>query len=935
MVTGWSVVYLAAGLMVVVFGLIPDRHIAPRSRTMGLMAGGLVIIGLNTNAPDGALTSWQRSAGSYLLVAGSTMVVIRSVQLMRMLRENPDADPDRAVQANLEGRYRLRNFDRTSDVGRLDRGIDELRTAWLAGAAWPHRSLYATNLATALRGRYERLGTAADLTEAIEVGREALRTAPAVDPRRAAVVSELAAGLRIRYDDFGDEDDLLEAVDLCRHAVELARTTADQVRAGTELAAALAGLYERRRQLDSLDEAIRTVETLVAAGREGSKPTVRVGDLTMLCSLRTRRFGHTGSRSDLDAALAAGREAVRNVEPGYRLYGRSRRSLAAALRFRYEAGDDVARIEAIAVSERALLGLPADDPARAGHLVDLGLALGGAGASVIIDRERAARLLREAATMTTAATTARVSAGLAWSELAAADGAYADAVRALDVVIDLLPRVAAPDLRRADQEHRLGQWSGIATTAASCAIADGKPGKAVDLLEQGRGILLARGIEGRSDVPALRARNPGLAWEFERARKALEAEPDRTESIGAAAGGSQREAARESRRAALAAWEDVLSRVRAEPGLGDFARPTDTAAVLAQARQGPIVYLNVSRYRSDAIIATTSGVRTLELPGAGASVVAEQVRKLAAAVDPAHLLSPDRQQDVSAVLAWMWDALAEPVADALALQRPAPGAGWQRVWWIPTGALALLPIHAAGYHHESGLAVPRTLLDRAVSSYAPTVRALAQARTKRNPARRPRPLVVAMTTTPGADPLESALTEAKAVHQYFPDRQLIEDRQATRREVLGRLPNHDWVHFACHAQMDSDAPSRGRLLLHDHAAEPMTVLDISRLELPDAELAFLSSCTTAQPPAALADEAIHLASSFQLAGFAQVIASLWPLLDKVAAGFAADVYQHLDRSVRGGAGTQAALAVHESTRAAREKYPNLPALWAGHVHVGS
>lgn len=48
-------------------------------------------------------------------------------------------------------------------------------------------------------------------------------------------------------------------------------------------------------------------------------------------------------------------------------------------------------------------------------------------------------------------------------------------------------------------------------------------------------------------------------------------------------------------------------------------------------------------------------------------------------------------------------------------------------------------------------------------------------------------------------------------------------------------------------------------------------------------LAFLSACTTAVGSAGLPDEAIHLTSAFQLAGYAHVIGTLWPAADAASA----------------------------------------------------
>src|SRR5437660_1448375 len=103
-------------------------------------------------------------------------------------------------------------------------------------------------------------------------------------------------------------------------------------------------------------------------------------------------------------------------------------------------------------------------------------------------------------------------------------------------------------------------------------------------------------------------------------------------------------------------------------------------------------------------------------------------------------------------LAHEWDDFVDQVRrlDGFAdfLRPPGPGPAWPRMWWCPTGPLTLLPLHAAGRHDVDGAAV----IDRVVSSYTPTVRALREAR-------QPRPdtgaaagdavLMVAMPDTPG------------------------------------------------------------------------------------------------------------------------------------------------------------------------------------------
>jgi CHAT domain-containing protein len=78
-----------------------------------------------------------------------------------------------------------------------------------------------------------------------------------------------------------------------------------------------------------------------------------------------------------------------------------------------------------------------------------------------------------------------------------------------------------------------------------------------------------------------------------------------------------------------------------------------------------------------------------------------------------------------------------------------------------------------------------------------------------------------------------------------------------------------------------------------------------------------------------ADEATHLATAFAVAGFRHVVGTLWPVVDGAALPLAQDFYGHL--VTRPG---EPALALAHAVRAARARYPDVPGIWAGYVHIG-
>src|SRR4029077_20061596 len=79
---------------------------------------------------------------------------------------------------------------------------------------------------------------------------------------------------------------------------------------------------------------------------------------------------------------------------------------------------------------------------------------------------------------------------------------------------------------------------------------------------------------------------------------------------------------------------------------------------------------------------------------------------------------------ITTTLEWLWDHITAPILGTLGHTTPASDV-WPRLWWCPTGALTLLPLHAAGRHHTAD-----TVYDRVISSYTPTLRALHHARTR-------------------------------------------------------------------------------------------------------------------------------------------------------------------------------------------------------------
>ncbi|MFF8772144.1 CHAT domain-containing protein [Kitasatospora sp. NPDC015120] len=769
----------------------------------------------------------------------------------------------------------------------------------------------------------QRAGNVGLLDEAVEVLREAVAGCL---PERPWCISNLALALRERYHQTGDLASLREAAELARRSVGLFETAGESTPHLDSLGVILQTWYDRTGEEWAATEAVRVARLVLTRTPESSPGwSERMNHLAN--ALGSRREDPAG-QADLDEAIRLLTRAVDALPYGDPGLPRVLHNLSTMLEAKAQATEDLALLEqAVTTAGRAVWAPSEGEAADAEHLWTYARILrslyGVTGDPGVL--RAAGDAYRQVAETEAVPAVRRIRAARHWGAAAADGRRWAEATRAYRLAVDLLPFGITQRSGRGDREHGLAQVQGLAADAAACAVNAGDPALAVLLLEQGRGVLLWQAIAPRGEWQRLLAMHPELAERFLRLRDEVEAldVEERTPST-------------DYRHRLAVEWERLVTQIRALPGFADFLAAPALSSLLACADRGPVVLAYCSPYRSDALVLRPEGVLVVPLPEAGPAEVERQVARLdsalAAATDPTG--EQHAQQAVRAVLAWAWDHVAEPVLARLGLLDEPPGDDWPRMWWSPGGALAALPLHAAGHHDGR-----RAVVDRVISSYSPTVRALAYARARAaDPSPPGRLLAVTQPDTAGARPLHGARREAAKLAKLLPF-DLITGADATTPRILQELPQYSYVHFACHGVSDPDDPSHAQLLVHDHQRQPLTVHRVSRLDLPKARLAVLSACVTARGTERLADEFVHITSAFQVAGYPHVVGTLWQVHDAVAVRVTASLYRFL-RSGRppelpGLDAERSAAALHHAVRECRDAFRDVPSLWAAYVHSGA
>ncbi|CAG9988010.1 unnamed protein product [Clonostachys byssicola] len=848
-----------------------------------------------------------------------------------------------ALKADYETRLAMMHrfaFSETADSSNLERAKHFGERAVNNGSSKPvDRAQYLTNLSRIFHTSYQKTGNLEELNHARELSVKAVDLRPPtstaffeehliqlgfvtlgryiatgaiadLNRKWAELQMNLSLAYHLRFQRTQTPGDLEQCEMISRRVIELKPDPLYQGKAWQQLALISMDQYERHKVIGSLN-AIDHVDAAIQNFREAlqvTPPSIAARQSEYLSNIGVAyiaRYKITGSAEDLDQAADAYQKAIQ-MKPEAERDNFLSAGLATVFELRRGRGSN------------------ADDI------------------------QQALDLLRITLENPSVSLQSRVEAGMRMMYLQASTGKLEEANRVSNTILGLIPLLTPRFLGVADKQQLLRSLTSFASDAAAVALmADQSPFEALSVIELGRGAILGSLIDLRSDISELHEKYPDLAGKFVELRDRIDAPIPSTQTHFIELQRARQKirelsqqvreipgwetfmnSAAEDEELTPTEWElrmDVddltedypdianefyelidrldepmpsiedhisqrnksseeierlIQEIREMPGMGRFLlAPTETE-IISAAEEGAIVVINVSQYRCDAFVIHEGHIGVVPLPGASLLDVQDLSK---------------RPLDDEYVLEWLWTTIALPVLDSLGISQTTESS-WPRIWWVPTGPLANFPIHAAGFHRNTpGMSV----LDRAISSYSVSVRAIIHNRQYRvRHTTTPKPhkaLLVSMSKTPGHASLGFVDKEMKEVERRCSSLQLsVTKPETVRNSVLEALIDCDVFHYAGHGRTDPLDPSQSSLLLSDWMKTPLTVGTLLDTNIQQRRpfLAYLSACGTGRVRnPELINEGIHLISAYQLAGFRHVVGTLWEVNDEVCADMAAGVYE--------------------------------------------
>ncbi|KAI0310426.1 hypothetical protein OF83DRAFT_1178560, partial [Amylostereum chailletii] len=790
---------------------------------------------------------------------------------IRMQRQavnlTPEGHADKPIYLNNLGISLMHQFKRLGDTADIDSAVRVQRQAVdLTPKGHANKPVRLTNLGNSFMRRFERLGDVPDVDSAIRVQHQAVDLTPeghankpmwlgnlgisAIRMQRQAVdltpeghankpmyLNNLGISFRCRFERLGDAADIDSAIRVQREAVDLTpEGHANQCRHLNNLGNSFIRRFEQFGDVVDNDNTIREAIDLTPDAHANKPMYLGSHGISIQC-----RFERLGDVTDIDSAIHVQRQAVDLTPEGHAEKPGYLNNLGTSFKLRFERSGDVVDIDsAIHVQRQAVDLTPEGHAEKSMYLNNLGSSFRRRFKQLgdTVDFHAAVDVYKLSADSPSRPPFYRFHAAHKWAQLLSLPSSTSSPLEAYRVVIALVPRLIwlGSNLNRRYEE--LPTIAKVVTEAVAAAIAAGDLACALEWLEEGRCVVWGQMLQLRTPLDDLRAVDPALANDLDRASRALDAAEmsDGLRLSERKEGTSEEDMTQQYRRIAEE-YEQMVEKARALPGYEDFLRPKRLAHFRAAADSGPVVVVNINKTRCDALILLQRSdvVLHVPLPTLNHEDVAGWKDAMLKYLQRSGVRARGMRQRpvagedsiVPTILANLWSKIVQPVLFALG---ESSGNGrtagdLPHLTWCATGPLAFLPLHAAGIYDKAG--GPK-VFDYVVSSYTSTLSALVEAGTRaRNRSPTPSVLAVSQVGT-GPNSLPGTVKEIEAIQKIVGNDGLYLDREgATKDSVLTAMADHNWIHLACHARQNIEDPTKSAFILHNSQLDLLSIMQHS------------------------------------------------------------------------------------------------------------
>jgi len=475
---------------------------------------------------------------------------------------------------------------------------------------------------------------------------------------------------------------------------------------------------------------------------------------------------------------------------------------------------------------------------------------------------------------------------------------------------------------------------------ASYQISTGRLSQAIETLERGRALLWSEMPGLRTSIDQIRLADSQLAEKFASVNKDLEAltldfSPYNINIVG---GGSNVLEEMDPyahlvrrRQKFLDYRKELISQIQALPGLDTFLKSPSFDTLRFAACQGPVIIINHCEWRSDIVVFLHASPPSLISTSDDFYARANKLQGRLLGARKKGLDSDKYDEALRYVLKELYELVGRPVIRRLdELNVPEQS----RIWWCPTSVFCSLPLHAMG-PIPSDVGPPRYFMDLYIPSYTPSLSALIDSR-KPGPQTFNKPSML-LVLQPDAFMVQ-ALEEMQAVQTVNPQVNTLIGATATPAGVLERLRDHRFAHIVCHGLLEPGRPFDSSFKPYE--GKRLSLLDVVRSRLPNAEFAFLAACHTAElTDESPADEALHLTAAMQYRGFRSIVGTMWAMADTDGRDLARNFYKSVFSGRRQGIHyyERTAEALRDAVVKMRRKRGRRMTLerWVNYVHYGA